>query len=96
MSPPRRWRGGSEIRSQWDGHVATQPSSFSILKTPGNSQQLPCLNRPLSEEAPCPQELSRIKLSAQCLSTLNQSYVLFPCPFFWEKALQGPVISSFL
>lgn len=53
-------------------HVTTQPSSFSILKT-GNSQQLPCLNRALSEEAPCPQELSCIKLSAQCLSTLYRS-----------------------
>lgn len=78
MSPPGCCRK-SEIRNQWVRHVATQPSSFSILKTPGNSQQLPCLNRTLSEqEAPCPQELSCIKLSAQCLSTLHHSYVLFP------------------
>lgn len=77
MSPPGCFRGESEIRNQWARHVATQPSSYSILKTPGNSQQLPCLNRTLSEEAPCPQELSCIKLSAQCLSTFHHSYVLF-------------------
>lgn len=94
MSPPGCWRGGSEIRSQWGGHVSTQPSSSSILKTPGNSQQLPCLSRVLSEEALCPQELSCIKLSAQCLSTLYHSYVLLPCLGCWENALQVPVISS--
>lgn len=94
MSPPGCCRGESEIRNQWARHVATQPSSFSILKTPGNSQQLPCLNRILSEEAPCPQKLSCIKLSAQCLSTLHHSYVLFPCLHYWGNALQVPDISS--
>lgn len=76
MSPPGCCRGESEIRNQWARHVATHPSSFSILKTPGNSQQLPCLNRALSEEAPCPQELSCIKLSAQCLSTSHTAMSL--------------------
>lgn len=94
MSPPGCCRGESEIRNQWARHVATQPSSFSILKTPGNSQQLPCLNGTLSEEAPCPQELSCIKLSAQCLSTLHHSYVLFPCLHYWGNALQVPDTSS--
>lgn len=94
MSPPGCCRGESEIRNQWARHVATQPASFSILKTPGNSQQLPCLNRTLSEEAPCPQELSCIKLSAQCLSTSHHSYDLFPCLHYWGSALQVPDISS--
>lgn len=51
MSPPGCRRVGSDIRIQWDRHIPTQPSSFSILKT-GNSQQLPCLTKP-SERNHC-------------------------------------------
>lgn len=85
MSPPGCCRGESEIKNQWARHVATQPSSFSILKTPGNSQQLPCLNRTLSEEAPCPQELSCIKLSQQLTPQLRP----FPLPALLGKCFAG-------